>query len=79
MNKQQVKGKANEIAGEIQENVGDALDNRSMEAKGHAREIKGKAEQKVGDTKEALKETDSELRERELRERELKNRDLNRP
>ena len=52
MNKDQVKGKIKEAAGEIQEHTGKALGNKEMEAKGHAREFEGKAQKTVGDVKE---------------------------
>lgn len=56
MNKQQVKGAANEVAGNIKKNVGKAMDDHTMQAKGAARELKGKVQQKVGDVKEDVKE-----------------------
>jgi len=54
MNKDHVKGKTNEITGEIKEQVGKMTGDRSMEARGHAREIKGKLQQGIGDAKDAL-------------------------
>lgn len=56
MNKDQVKGKIKEAAGEIQEHTGKALGNKEMEAKGHAREFAGKAQKNVGDVKEAVED-----------------------
>lgn len=56
MNKDQVKGKMKEIAGEIQEHTGKALGNTEQQAKGHAREAAGKIQQKVGAVKEAVKD-----------------------
>lgn len=56
MNKDQIKGKINEVAGEIQEHTGKALGNTVQQAKGHAREVAGKIQQKVGDVKEAVKD-----------------------
>lgn len=56
MNKDQVKGKAKEIAGEIQEHTGRALGNAEQEAKGHATEMEGKVQKGYGDAKEAVKD-----------------------
>ena len=56
MNKQQVKGAANEVTGNIKKNVGKAMDDHTMQVKGAARELKGKAQQKVGDVKEDVKD-----------------------
>ena len=56
MNKDQIKGKAKEIAGEVQEHTGRALGNKEQEAKGHAKELAGKAQKKLGDLKEDIKD-----------------------
>lgn len=56
MNKDQIKGKIKEVAGEIQERTGKALGNTEQQAKGHAREFAGKAQQKAGDIEEVVKD-----------------------
>jgi uncharacterized protein YjbJ (UPF0337 family) len=56
MNKDQVKGKLKEAAGEVQERAGRAVDSEKHEAKGHAREMEGKVQKKVGDVEEAAKD-----------------------
>lgn len=55
MDKHQVKGKLNEVAGEVKEHVGRATGDRDTEARGHAQEQQGKVEKKVGDVKDAAK------------------------
>ena len=55
MDKQHIKGAAKEVAGKIQKNTGDLLDDHSMDAKGAAKEVAGKAQQKVGDAKDSLR------------------------
>lgn len=62
MNENQVKGKAKEIAGEIQEHVGRATGNASQEAKGHAKEFEGKAQKQAGDVQEAVKDAANDLK-----------------
>ena len=56
MNKDQVKGKIKEVAGEIQEHTGKAIGNKEQQAKGHKREMEGKIQQTAGDIKEAVKD-----------------------
>jgi len=56
MNKQQVKGKLKEAAGETQEHLGRLTGSEEQEARGHAREQEGKAQKKIGDLKEAAKD-----------------------
>lgn len=56
MNKNQVKGKAKEILGEIQEHAGRLVGNKTQEAKGHAKELEGKIQKKAGDVQAAIEE-----------------------
>lgn len=51
MNKDQVKGRIKEVAGNIQKNAADAVDNESAQAKGAARELEGKVQKDYGDAK----------------------------
>jgi uncharacterized protein YjbJ (UPF0337 family) len=52
MNKDQVKGRVKEAAGEVQEQVGRVTGNDSQVAKGHAREQAGKVQKTYGDAKD---------------------------
>lgn len=56
MNTNQVKGKAKEVAGKIQKNVGNAIGSKSQEAKGQTREMSGKIQKKTGDVQKSAKE-----------------------
>jgi uncharacterized protein YjbJ (UPF0337 family) len=56
MNKDQVKGKIKEAAGETQEQAGKLTGNTDQQAKGHAREFEGKAQKKMGDVEEGVKD-----------------------
>ncbi len=56
MNKDQVKGKIKEVAGEVQEHTGRAVGSAEQEAKGHAREMEGKVQKAAGDVKENVKD-----------------------
>ena len=56
MNKDQVKGRIKEAAGETQEHLGRMVGSKEQEAKGHAREMAGKVQKNVGDAREAVKD-----------------------
>ena len=56
MNKDQVKGKAKDIGGKIQESVGKAVGSSEQQAKGLSKQVEGKAQEKVGDAKEIIKD-----------------------
>ncbi|MEO8309385.1 MAG: CsbD family protein [Pseudomonadota bacterium] len=51
MNKQQIKGAANEAAGKVEKAVGKATSNGTLTVKGAVRELGGKAEKAIGDVK----------------------------
>jgi uncharacterized protein YjbJ (UPF0337 family) len=57
MNKDQVKGKAKDIGGKIQEEVGKAVGSSKQQAEGLANQAEGKTQKKVGDLKEAVKDS----------------------
>lgn len=55
MNKDQVKGKAKEVGGKIQQKVGEAVGSRQQQSEGLSNQAEGKAQKKVGDVKEIAK------------------------
>ena len=54
MNRDQVKGRAKEVAGKVEKNVGRAIDSPKTEAKGIAKEIVGKVQKTIGDVRNDL-------------------------
>ena len=62
MNKDQVKGKIKEAAGEVQEQTGKLVGSPEQQAKGHAREFEGKAQKAAGDVKESIKDLNKEVK-----------------
>lgn len=56
MNKDQVKGKAKDIGGKIQEEVGKVVGSNKQQAEGLSKQAEGKVQKKVGDVKEAAKD-----------------------
>ena len=56
MNKNQVKGVAKDIAGKVQEKVGQLVGSKEQQVKGLGKQISGKAEKAYGDAKEIIKD-----------------------
>jgi len=55
MNKEQIKGTVKDVAGKIEEKVGQLTGNKQQEARGDAKQAAGKTEKLVGDAKQAVK------------------------
>jgi len=55
MNEDQVKGKAKDIGGKIQEKVGEAVGSRQQQSEGMAKQVEGKVQEKAGDLKDIVK------------------------
>ncbi|MGX4644277.1 CsbD family protein [Massilia sp. SYSU DXS3249] len=55
MNDDQIKGKAKDIGGKIQEKVGEATGNRQQQKQGNMNQAEGKVQEKVGDVKDIFK------------------------
>ena len=53
MNRDQVKGRAKEVAGKVEKNAGRAAGSVRTQAKGLAREAAGKVQKAVGDARNA--------------------------
>lgn len=53
---EQLKGKANEVAGAAQRKAGEVTGNEEMEDRGASRELKGKAQQAVDKARDAAED-----------------------
>ncbi len=53
MNRDQVKGRAKEVAGKVEKNVGRATGSAKTEAKGLVKEAVGKVQKNLGDARNA--------------------------
>jgi len=53
MNKDQVKGKAKNIAGKVQEQAGKLVGSRKQQVKGLSKQISGKIQESVGDVRQS--------------------------
>ncbi len=56
MNQDQVKGTAKDIAGKVQQKVGEATGSIEHQAKGVAKQVEGNVQKKAGDVKEAVQD-----------------------
>ena len=55
MNDDQIKGKAKDIGGKIQEKVGEATGSRQQQSEGPSNQAEAKAQEKAGDVKDIFK------------------------
>jgi uncharacterized protein YjbJ (UPF0337 family) len=65
MNKDHVKGEAKDIAGKVQQKVGEMTDNHSQQAKGLAKQAEGKIQKGVGDAKDVAHDAKDEVERRD--------------
>lgn len=66
MDKQHVKGAADQVSGKLKEQVGKLTGDTSREIGGKAQNIKGKVEEKVGDLKDDARDADRRENAREV-------------
>ncbi len=69
MNKDQMKGKLENLKGRVKEALGAASGDKRTEAEGLGERVKGAVQKKVGDAKEAISRHDSQDDEEETRRR----------
>lgn len=62
MNRDQVKGKAKDIAGKVQQKVGEVTGSATQQVKGVAKQVEGKLQKGVGDANEALRDSERKTR-----------------
>jgi len=62
MNRDQVKGKAKDIAGKVQQKVGEATGSTTQQVKGFAKQVEGKVQKGAGDAAEGLRDADKKTR-----------------
>ncbi|MCS0583893.1 CsbD family protein [Massilia pinisoli] len=54
MNEDQIKGKAKDIGGKVQEEVGKVVGSSEQQAKGLSKQVEGKVQEKAGDLRDAI-------------------------
>ena len=62
MNSNQVKGTAKDVAGKIQQKIGEGTGSASQQVKGVGKQIQGKIQKGVGNAEEAAKDTERKSR-----------------
>jgi uncharacterized protein YjbJ (UPF0337 family) len=62
MNRNQVKGAAKDVAGEVQRKVGELTGNENQQAKGAAKQVEGKVQKGVGNVEQTLDKADRRTR-----------------
>ena len=70
MNRDQVKGAAKHISGEVKQQVGKLTGDTSTRVRGHAQEAEGRLQKNVGDKREELRHDERELGARQERRRQ---------
>jgi uncharacterized protein YjbJ (UPF0337 family) len=58
MNRDQLKGAAKNVAGKVQQKVGELTGNKTQQAKGAAKQVEGKIQEGVGKVEQALDKVD---------------------
>lgn len=56
MNKDQVKGKAKDVAGKVQEKAGEMTGSEEQQRKGIGKQVEGQVQKGYGDVKEVVKD-----------------------
>ena len=54
MNEDQIKGKAKDVGGKVQEEVGKVTGSSEQQAKGLSKQVEGKVQEKAGDLRDAI-------------------------
>jgi uncharacterized protein YjbJ (UPF0337 family) len=62
MNRDQVKGTAKDVAGKIQQKVGELTGNKTEQVKGVAKQVEGKVQKGVGNAEQALAKAGNKTR-----------------
>jgi uncharacterized protein YjbJ (UPF0337 family) len=62
MNRDQVKGTAKDVAGKLQQKVGELTGSTSQQVKGAAKQVEGKMQKGVGHAEQALDKADRKTR-----------------
>jgi uncharacterized protein YjbJ (UPF0337 family) len=73
MDKERIKGTAEDIAGHIERKVGEVTGNEKLEAEGLAKQAEGKARKVVGKMKDGVREAADKLKETKVEHEEDRN------
>lgn len=62
MNRDQVQGSTKNVAGKVQQKVGELTGNKTQQVKGAAKQVEGKLQKRAGDVEQALDKADKKSR-----------------
>jgi uncharacterized protein YjbJ (UPF0337 family) len=62
MNHDQVKGDTKNVAGKVQQKIGELTGNKTQEAKGAAKQVEGKGQKGVGNVAQSLDDANRKIR-----------------
>ncbi len=62
MNKDQVKGAAKDVAGKVQQKVGEVTGSQAQQVKGIGKQVEGKVQKGAGDVEQALDKQEKKTR-----------------
>jgi uncharacterized protein YjbJ (UPF0337 family) len=65
MNENQVKGTAKDIAGKVQQKVGEATGSTEQQIKGGAKQVEGNVQKGIGNVQEDVKRTSDDVRDQQ--------------
>ncbi len=64
MNRDQIKGTAKDVAGKVQQKVGELTGSKEQQAKGAAKQVAGKVQKGIGDVEQAVDDADRQTRQK---------------
>lgn len=70
MDKERIKGKAQDVAGRVERQVGEWTGNEKAQAEGLAKQAEGKARNAVGKMKDNVRDAADKLREEKIKKEE---------
>jgi uncharacterized protein YjbJ (UPF0337 family) len=70
MDKERIKGKAEDVAGRVERQVGEWTGNEKTQAEGLAKQAEGKARNAVGKAKDAVRDAADKLHEKKIENEE---------
>jgi uncharacterized protein YjbJ (UPF0337 family) len=62
MNRDQMKGEIKNVAGKVQQRVGELTGNKTQQAKGAAKQVEGKVQKGVGNVEQSLDKANRKTR-----------------
>jgi uncharacterized protein YjbJ (UPF0337 family) len=70
MDKERIKGKAEDVAGHVERKVGELTGNEKLQAEGLAKQAEGKVRNAVGKVKDGVREAADKLKETKIENEE---------